>query len=794
MLRNYLKITIRNIVRHKGYSFITIAGLAVGMACCLLFILYYVEETSYDRYHADRDRVFRIAQVSQPLDAETSSAVTTAALTTLLKEKFPQVELAARAMERRSAVIRREQDCFYESNVFWSESELFGILTIPFVEGNPQSALDRPSTAVICEALAHRYFGTTKIIGQMLRIGSADYEITGVVANAPHNTHFQYSLFISLKTLEGVFPYFNEWGAASFYTYVKLAPGADVTALTAAINTETRPFTDAAGSQDNMIFVLQPVASVHLESHLRDELDRPGSPLVLTIVLLVGILVLGIACLNFANLMTARSSLRAKEVALRYSVGAVRGQLFRQLLGESIVFSALACAIAVVMTELLLPLARSLTGAHLDTGQILQPNILLIIMGTLLGTGLLAGIYPAFVLTGFRPAVILKGTSIGDLRKKRARWLLVTGQLAIAVAFVAFAVTVFGQIRHMQQIPLGYSSGDRMVARVTLRRGQDYRTFKHELQRLPEIAGITASSTVPGVRVSGFWSTWQIDGDANTAPGMNYLYCDEDFIDEYGLQVVAGRGFSKSFTADSARSCLVNLAALPLLGLDSPEKAIGVEIFCGTEETKRTIIGVIDNFHFQGLQQVVEPLVMDLDPSGTRYLSLRLKHGDTKTAIASISSAWRKAFPDNPFDWFLLDDQFNLQYQSERRFGGLMLAATGLGLIIACLGLIGLTAFAAARRSKEIGIRKVLGASNMNVVWLLIRDFGKAVVVAYIIGWPIAYWVMDRWLQNFAYRTSIGIGTFLLSGSIVLVAGLLTVSYQAFKAAGADPVDTLKYE
>jgi putative ABC transport system permease protein len=793
MLRNYLITAFRNVLRHKGYSAINIIGLAIGMACCLLFLLYYLEETSYDRYHADNDQVFRIAQVSQPWVDETSSALTTAPLAPLLKEKFPQVELVARAMPRREIVVTREQNSFYESDVFWSEPELFGVLTIAFIEGNPQTALSRPYTVVISQEMARKYFGATSAVGQTLRMGASDYEVTGVVSDAPHNTHFKYAMFVSLKTLEGRYP-FDHWGLGNFYTYAKLVPGTDPVTLTTAMNKETLPFTAAVGGQDSTAFVFQPIASIHLQSHLRSELGRPGSPMTLTIVLLVGVLVLGIACLNFANLTTARSSLRAKEVALRHSVGAVRSQLVRQLLSESVVLSILSFVVAVVIVDLLLPSARSITGASLAPGQFLQPLILLLFVAIVFGSGLLAGAYPAFVLTALQPAAVLKGTSGAYLRKARVRWFLVTGQLAIAVIFVAFAATVFSQIRYMQQIPLGFSAGERMVARVTLRRGQDYRAFKQELQRLPQVAGVTASSAVPGVEFPGYWDTWLKNaGDEQFHP-MTYLYCDEDFTDEYGLDVVAGRGFSQAFVADSAHSCLINRAAARVLGFDSPDNAVGAEIFCGTTDFERTIVGVVDDFHFQGLQRTIEPLVIDCDPRATRYLSLRLQPGNTKVSVAAISSAWQKAFPDDPLDWFLLDDQFNRQYQSEERFGSLLFAGTGLGLVIACMGLFGLTAFAAARRTKEIGIRKVLGAGSAHVVALLVRDLGKAVILSYVIAWPVSYWIINRWLQNFAYRTNLAVGIILLSSLVVLLVAILTVSYQAMKAATADPVESLRYE
>jgi len=793
MIKNYLTIAVRNLLRYKGYSIISIVGLAVGMACCLLFSLYYIEETGYDQYHADNDRVFRVVQVSQPWVDETSSACTAAPLAPLLRDKLPQVERAAQVMRARETVVKQEQICRYESRMFWSGSELFSVLSIPMVEGNPQTALIDPSTAVLTEGTARKYFGTTNAIGRTLRIGANDYKVTGVIADAPYNTHFKYDLFLSLKTLEGRYP-FDNWGLGNFYTYVKLAPGADPATLTTAMNREALPFITAAGGQDRTAFVFQPVASIHLQSHLRAELDRPGSPLMLTIVLVVGALVLGIAGLNYANLATARASLRAKEVALRHAVGAARGQLICQLLGESLLLAAIAFVMAIVIVESLLPAARAITGAHLDSGLLLQPPVMLLLAVIVLASGLLAGLYPALALTAVQPAVALKGSSIGDSRRTRGQLPLVTGQLAIAVIFVAFAFTVFNQIEHMQQTPLGFSAGDRMVLHAGLRRGQDYRTFKQELLRLPEIAGVTASSAVPGVAFPGYWDTWLTNADEKSARPMTYLYCDEDFIHEYGITLVAGRPFSGATKGDSATSCIVNRAAMRTLGFDTPEAALGAKLYCGISDIERTVVGVMDDFHFEGLQKTIEPLVMDYNPQSMQYLSLRLQTADRRTTIAAISSAWRKTFPDNPLDWFLLDGQFNRQYQSEERFGRLLLAATGLGLVIACMGLLGLTAFAAARRTKEIGIRKVLGASTSSVLLMLVSDLGRAVVLAFLVAWPIGYWIMNRWLQNFAYRTSVGIGTFLISSLIVLLIAVLTVSYQAYSTAHANPVDSLKYE
>jgi putative ABC transport system permease protein len=796
MLRNYLKIALRNFQRHKGYSFINIAGFAIGMACCLIILIYVRHELSYDNYHKDVERTYRI-----PIDIRTKTANRVFALVSptvapALKADFPQVEYAARAIPTSSRLVKKEERLHYEDLFMYADQELFDIFTIPFIQGSPQDALTRPQTLVITERMALKYFGNSNPVGETLEINQRVYEITGVVVNSPENTHMKYDLIASLETLRD-WEEMTNWHSTMFYTYLKLRPEVNVEEFSQKVSRIADKYVGERLSDwgDTYHYFLQPISSIHLHSHLRYEIEPPGNPVYVYIFSFVGLFILLIACLNFMNLSTARATNRAKEVGLRKVVGAQRLQLIGQFLGESLLVALLSLGLALVAARFAIPLLNNLTGISLSFGTVLNPVVLFSLVGGAVIVGLAAGLYPAFALSAFRPAVTLKGTLSSGSRGLALRTVLVVSQFAITVVLIIGTLTMYKQFSFMKNQYLGFEKEQKLI--LPLRGGIDikenYETVKDTFSKHSSITGATASSNVPGRPVSNF-GIKLVGEEDDKSQSMFHLYFDHDFIPDYGIEMAAGRAFQKGMSTDIRGAFLINEAAVKAFGWSSPEEALGKRLFTGWGGRVNPVIGVTKNFHYRGLQTEVEPLVMAFMPEALYNITLSLDITNLKESLAFVESQWEALFPGSPFESFFLDADFDQQYRADEQVGSIFGIFTSLGLFIACLGLLGLASFMAQSRIKEIGIRKILGASVAGIVFMLSKQFTKWVLLANIIAWPVAYFAMQSWLQGFAYRVNIGILTFVLSALVALLIALLTVSYQAIRAAVANPVDALRYE
>lgn len=796
MIKNYFKIALRNFKRNKVYSLINVAGFAVGMACCLLILVYIRHELSYDRYHKDGERICRIVQDIRTKTTNRVFAPISPMVATTLKAEYPQVENAARVLTTRSRLVRREEKLFYEDRFMYADQELFDVLTIPLLRGNPQEALLRPNTLVISERMALKYFGHDDPLGKTLEINQQEYEVTGIAADPPANTHLKYDLIASMETL-AEWEEMTNWYSTMFYTYLKLRPGVNADEFSQQIS---RLADKHVGEQlkewgDTYHYFIQPLSSIHLHSHLRYEAEPPGNPLYVAIFSYVGLFILLIAGLNFMNLSTARSSNRAKEVGLRKVVGAQKPQLIGQFLGESLLVTILSLGLAMILTRITIPLINNLTGLTLKFGQLLTPVVMLTLIGGSVLVGLAAGMYPAFVLSAFRPVATIKGMRRSGSHGFALRTVLVITQFAISVALIFGTLVISRQFNFMKNQYLGFEKEQKLI--LPLRGGisvkENYESVKDFFSNHPSIAGATVSSSVPGRGVSNF-AISLVGEEESKNQSMFHLYFDHDFIPQYGIEMVAGRAFQKEIRTDIQGAFLINEAAIKAFGWRSPEEAIGKRLQTGFGGRTNPIIGVTKNFHYRGLQSEVEPLVMEFHPSVFRYLTLSINISDLKETLAFVESQWKAMFPGYPYESFFLDTDFDQQYKAEEQVGNIFGIFTFLGLFIACLGLLGLASFTAESRTKEIGIRKVLGASTAGIAVMLSKQFTKWVLLSSIIAWPVAYYFMDRWLKNFAYRTSIDIATFIISGLLVLVIALLTVSYQSVRAAVANPADSLRYE
>jgi putative ABC transport system permease protein len=797
MLINYLKIALRNFRRHKGYSFINIAGFAIGMACCLLIFLYIRHELSYDRYHKDVDRVCRIVIDIREQTANRVFALISPTVAPALKADYPQVEHAARAFRSwNPRLVKRKDAFFYEERFMHADQELFDIFSIPFIQGNPKDALTRPNTLVISQRMAHKYFGTANPQGETLEINQQNFEITGVVVDSPENTHLKYDLIASLETLKD-WQEMTNWHSTMFYTYLKLQPDVKIEEFSQQISRLADKYIGERlkswGSTYH--YFLQPLSSIHLQSHLRYETEPPGNPVYITIFSFVGLFILIIACLNFMNLSTARAANRAKEVGLRKVVGAQKLQLIGQFLGESLLVSFLSLGLAMVITKLAVPALNDLAGITLSFDKLLNPAVLLSLISGAVLVGMAAGLYPAFVLSAFRPAVTLKGTSSAGARGFALRTVLVVVQFAISVMLIIGTLTMYKQFNFMKKQYLGFDKEQKLI--LPLRGGIDiqenFTSVKNVFSKHPSITGVTVSSSIPGRGVSNFGINLVGEED-DRSQSMFHMYFDDDFIPDYEIEIVAGRAFQKEMKTDFMGAFLINEAAVKAFGWSSPEDALGKRLFTGFGGRENPIIGVTKNFHYRGLQSEVEPLVMEFLPWTFRYITFSIDITDLNETLAFVKSQWKALWPNHPFEHFFLDTDFDSQYRADEQIGNVFGIFTFLGLFIACLGLLGLASFTAESRTKEIGIRKVLGASVGGIVLMLSKQFTKWVLLANSIAWPVAYYFMDRWLKNFAYRINIDIGMFVLSGILVLLIALMTIGFQSVKAATANPVDSLRYE
>jgi putative ABC transport system permease protein len=797
MIKNYLKIALRNFKRHKGYSFVNIAGFAIGMACCLLILLYVRHELSYDRYHKDVESVCRIVQDIRTQTANRVFVPISPMVAPTLKSDYPQVEYAGRSFTfTGSQLVRRKDTFFYEDRFMYADQELFDVLTFQFIQGNSQGVLTRPNTLVISQRMAHKYFGTADPLGEILEINQQEFEITGVVKDCPENTHLKYDLIASIETLKD-WQEMSNWYSTMFYTYLKLKPGVNVEEFSQQIS---RLADNYIGEQlkswgSTYHYFLQPLSSIHLHSHLRYETEPPGNPVYITIFSFVGLFILIIACLNFMNLSTARAVNRAKEVGLRKVVGAQKLQLIGQFLGESLLVAILSLGLAMVIARFAIPLLNGLTGISLSFDALLNPVVLLSLIGGAVLVGTAAGLYPAFVLSAFRPAVTLKATSSAGSRGLALRTVLVVVQFSISVMLIIGTLTMYKQFNFMKNQYLGFEKEQKLI--LPLRGGiniqENFRSVKDMFSKHASITGVTVSSTVPGRGVSNF-AIKLVGEEDDKNQSMFHMYFDDDFIPDYGIDMVAGRAFQKEMKTDFMGAFLINEAAVQAFGWSSPEEALGKRLLTGHGGRTNPIIGVAKDFHYRGLQSKVEPLVMEFLPWTFRYITLSIDITDLNETLAFVKSQWKALWPGHPFEHFFLDTDFDRQYRADEQIGNVFGIFTFLGLFIACLGLLGLASFTAESRTKEIGIRKVLGASVGGIVLMLSKQFTKWILLANGIAWPVAYYFLYRWLKNFAYRTNINIGMFMLSGILVLLIALLTISVQSVKAATADPVDSLRYE
>jgi len=797
MFKNYLKIAFRNIKKYKSYSFINIAGLAIGLGCGILIILFVQDELSFDRYHEKGDRIFRLVD-SFDIEGGMSRhfALSSAPFAPALKRDFPEVEDSVRLFPGRRRLVTYGENKYYEDGLLFADASLFNIFTFPLVKGNPDRALEAPNTIVVSERIASKYFGNEDPMDKTLSINDSDYLVTGIMRDIPKNSHFHAAMFASLKTQEQIpsvqEQYFQSWARHEFYTYLLLKEGSSADDLQNKLPSFIEKYaaeqikTILGGSLSSR---LQSLKSIHLHSHLQAEISPNSDIKYVYIFSVIALFILLIACVNFINLAAARSANRSKEVGLRKVVGASRSQVVKQFLGESLLFTFLSLLLALVFVKIALPFFNALTSKDIALDDLESLILLGTIIFILFFVGIVSGSYPAFYISRCQPANVLKSSAATGARKSLLRKGLVILQFSISIILIISTVTVMDQLDFLRNRKLGFDKDHVVVIPIrenSIRKNAE--AIKADLRQNSDILNATITIGVPGGAVAGD-AVQLITEEGEKKLTLRMIYTDHDYINTMGMEIIQGRDFSKDMSTDATEAFLVNEAAVKHLQLEDP-----LNTRFDWHEKKGEVIGIVRDFQFQSLKEEINPLVIHIWPEDTYVFAIRIRPTNVPETLAFIENKWRELDPAHPFDYSFMDETFDKLYRSEEKLGQIFSIFSILAISIAALGLFGLALFMVEQRTKEIGIRKVLGASIGSIFILVSKEFAFLVLIANVAAWPTAYFLMRKWLQNFAYRVNMEPWIFLMSGVIALLIAFLTISYQAVKAAMADPVKSLRFE
>ena len=793
MFENYFKIAFRNLWKHKVFSFINIMGLTVGMTACFLIFLYVRFELSYDNMHGKADRIYRlVSDIKTPSDLIHASGPAWA-VPPNTKHDFPEVEEFVR-VSGNSFLVRKGNIKFQEEKSVLADSAFFKVFDFPMVRGNRETALSAPLSLVLTESTAKKYFGKQDAMGQTLLLtGDAiPAKVTAVIKDIPENSQIQADMIVSMSTLTGKWDTTldKQWGNYGSSAFLLLKPGADPKSLEKKFPAflERRNGDEMKKLQMYPTLFLEPLRDVYLHS-TRDGAKTANIKNVY-IFSLIAIFILLIACINFINLTTARSTERAKEVGIRKVVGAIKNQLAKQFIGESVIVCVLAFIFTFFLAMLLIPPFNQLAGKTITTGVFDHPGYLALLFGAAVTIGLLAGFYPALVLSSFQPITVLKGKFSSGAKGIFLRKGLVILQFSISIVLITGTLIVYQQMNYMRNQNLGFDKEQMVVIESNGDPAKE--AFRQSLTTIPSVKSVALSSSVPGGGNPGAYSEVENQkGDMQIA-NLELYFVDFDYIPNYSMKMVAGRAFSRDFKTDTTQAMVLNESAVKLLGYASPGDAVGKRFRQWGREGK--IIGVMKDFHFRSLQQEIKPLSMRIEPNGCHLISANITGNNVPATLAAIEEKWKTLIPNRPFNYFFLDEFFDRQYRSEQRFGNLFLNFAILAIFISCLGLLGLASYSTYQRTREIGIRKVMGASVSGIVHLLSKEFLALLFIAFVIASPIAWLVMHRWLEDFSYRIGIHWWIFMVSGMIAFLVAIFTVSFQAIRAALVNPVISLRTE
>ncbi|HZY39943.1 MAG TPA: ABC transporter permease [Mucilaginibacter sp.] len=808
MIRNYIKTAFRSLLKNKGFTFINVLGLALGLATCLLIVFYVFDELSYDRYNVNADRIYRLNYDIKFGGVQNPYAITPPVAAAALKADFAEVEATVRFLNDGGNKVKKGAQNIQEDRMVYADNSIFDLFSLPVIAGSATHALTEPHTVVVTEDIAKKYFGKTDVVGQVLTFNDTSlFKVTAVIKNIPQQSHFHFDFIMSMPTIAKGRD--NSWLYNSFNTYILLRPGVNYKDLAAKLpdflhrhagaqlqSTLHMDFAAFEKSGNSLKFTLTPLTDIHLKSAMLDEFEPNGDITYVYIFSAIAVFILLIACVNFMNLSTARSANRAREVGVRKVLGSPRKYLVAQFLTESMVVTLVGAIIAVFAAWALLPLFNQVSGKQLTvTPQILAwliPALLIIIVVI----GCLAGSYPALFLSGFQPINVLKGKLSAGFKGGALRSVLVVFQFSISIFLIIGTLVIYTQLKYIRNKDLGYNREHILIVKDLWALGKGTNAFKQEVKQLAGVQNATLSNSLPtdngGDYTSSSFKNQVID--QKEAVLSHQWYVDEDYIPTLHMQILAGRNFSKDMATDSS-AVIINEAFEKLLGYKNP---LDHFIYTPansqlTKLNKLHIVGVVKDFNFKSLKDNVPPLVLNFQPN-MGVMSIRIKTENIAGLVAQVKNEWQAVSPNQQFSYSFMDQEFDAIYRSEQRMGTIAIAFTSLAIIIACLGLFGLAAYAAEQRTKEIGVRKVLGASVSTIVTMISKDFIKLVLMSIIIATPIAWWAMQKWLQSFAYRQNIQWWVIAVAGFAAIIIAFITISFQSIKAALTNPVLSLRSE
>ena len=812
MLTNYLKLAFRNLTKRKGYSLLNIAGLAIGIACCVLIFQYVAYERSYDSFPEKADQIVRLRLDSyQQGKLAWKSATSYPAFGPTLKKDFPEVEDYCRLIDADLLLSNEERNVkFNEEKGYYADPSFLSMFNLQLIKGNPKTALDAPGKILLSEKTAKKYFGNDDPMGKRLVYRDPEYttsfEVAGIFKEFPSNSHLIINHLVSYSSLgsrlrqQGDTTNATEtnFGWYDFYTYLQMKQGTDLKKFESKLPAYCDKYINNGDWQkkNNVraeLYVI-PLRDIHLYSNFNQEAEVNGNGQSVAFLFLIAFLIIGIAWINYINLATARSLERAREVGIRKVAGAIRKNLIIQFMVESFMLNLVALIVAGIIVFLLTPWFNQLTGTTGVAGFISSKYWMLFLI-MFIGGSVLSGLYPAFVLSGFKPVSVLKGlfknTASGYLLRKG----LIIMQFATSVVLIAGTIIVFQQVNYMRNQSLGVNINQTLVVDGAQSLPDSlyqnvFQPFKTALLQLPGVQTASSSTSVMGKEIYWTNGSKKLTAEAKNVTLYN-IGVDYDFLPSFDLKLTAGRNFSKDFPTDE-KGVLLNESAAKLLGFEDFNKAINEKFFSAGDTV--TLVGIVNNYHHQGLQKAIDPMIFRLRPNARQAYSLKIKTSNVPATIASVQKTWNKFFPADPFNYYFLDDLFDQQYKADQSFGKIFGLFAFLAIIIACFGLLGLSAYNVLQRTKEIGIRKVLGASVQNVLYILSKDFITLVLIAFVIAVPVTWFIMHNWLQDFAYRINIQMWVFAIAGVLAILIALLTIGIQALKAAVANPVKSLRTE
>jgi putative ABC transport system permease protein len=802
MIKNYLIIAWRNLRRHKGFSFINISGLAIGIACCILIFLYINDELSYDKYHANADRIYRPISYSTIGGETRVFARTPSAIAPGLEDAMPEIEASTRLFQ--FGVLRfKHGDKNYEIPEFYAaDPSFFTLFSHEFIVGDPKTALLNPMTLVLSEDTALQIFGSADVIGKSISVPfqqrNQDLQVTGVVKNVPRNSHFRFNIVLSINTFrqrddnQPVGPDFlNDPIYFNPFSYLLLSESADVAEVEEKIAAVVEEKWGKIYKQDGITrrYPLQALTDIHLKSNFEAEIAQQGDIQYVYIFTVIALMVLFIACFNFINLSTAKSVKRAKEVGLRKMFGAHRHQLIKQFLNESSLLAFLAALIGILLIAVSLPAFNALSGKEFTLENLFSAPSIVALLIIIIITGVIAGSFPAFVLSTFQPLTTLRG-KLGPAKQSGAfRKILVVFQFSISIFMIFGFIVILQQLDYIKNIDLGFNRDHLVVIRGG---GQTNDALRDNILKDSHVISVSFPLSVPG-EFAGDQSYYLPGKDPASSVRASFFGVDHDFIKTFGMEVLWGRDFSREYSTDANDAVILNETFARQLGLGSD--IIGKQIIdVSNPEYRPTVIGVIKDFHHKSLKLRINPTILSVRPQAFAFIAARITPHNVSSTLSRLETIWKEQFPDREFNYYFVDDNYRQRYPEEDKMQDIYLTFGFLAIFIACLGLYGLASFSTEQRAKEIGIRKVLGATVPNITFTLSKDFIKLVLFANIIAWPIGFYVMNNWLNNFAYRIGIEWWVFLAAGLISQIIALMTVSHQALKSALTNPAETLQYE